>query len=97
MNVKSIECIPFQCLLIDTSYPYFIIRGLGVTITLLLLSATILARWRRPVASVEALDPLHRAMRLVAYQRITTASEAASKYGALNCHFFCMRPHCLPG
>ena len=41
----------------------------------------ILARWRRPVASVEALDHLHRAMRAVLYRRTATAIKTARKVG----------------
>jgi hypothetical protein len=37
----------------------------------------ILARWRRPVASIEALDLLHREMRAVTYRRIAMAIEMA--------------------
>lgn len=55
------------------------------------LSAAILARWRRPVASVVALDPLHRAMRTVLYRRTATASETAGKYGAFSSFFVLMR------
>jgi hypothetical protein len=46
------------------------------------LSEPILARWRRPVASIESLDIRHRAMRAVLYQRTTTAIEMASEVGA---------------
>ena len=58
----------------------------------LLLSATILARWRRPVASVVALDPLHRAMCTVLYRRTATASETAGKYGAFSFFFLNANP-----
>jgi hypothetical protein len=54
----------------------------------LILSAAILARWRRPVASGVALDPLYRMMRAVRYQRIASAIEMASKYGAFFVVFF---------
>jgi hypothetical protein len=37
-----------------------------------------LARWRHPVASSEALDMLHRAMRLASYRCIAMAIEIAS-------------------
>ncbi len=37
----------------------------------------ILARWRRPVASIEALDLLHWAMRVVTYRRIFMAIKMA--------------------
>ncbi len=49
----------------------------------LILSAAILARWRRPVASGVALAPLHRAMHAVWYRRIAMAIEMASKHHAL--------------
>ena len=60
----------------------------------LLLSAAILARWRRPVASVVALDPLHRAMRTVTYRRIAMAMKTASFVGVfVDCCLFA----CCPG
>jgi hypothetical protein len=37
----------------------------------------ILAQWRRPVASIEALDLLHWAMHAVTYRRITMAIKRA--------------------
>jgi hypothetical protein len=37
----------------------------------------ILARWRRPVASREALDPLYRSMSAVSYRRISSSVETA--------------------
>jgi hypothetical protein len=40
-------------------------------------TAQALARWRHPVASSEALDVLHRAMRLVSYRCIAMAVEIA--------------------
>ncbi len=43
-----------------------------------MLSDIILARWRRPVASSEALELLHRAMRAVTYQRIAMAIKTAT-------------------
>jgi hypothetical protein len=43
------------------------------------LSQRILARWRRPVASVEALNLLDRAMRAVRYWRIAMAIKMASE------------------
>ena len=55
----------------------------GVVMSDWLLLAAILDRWRRPVASVEALDLLHRAMRTVSYRRTTKAIEMASEVGAL--------------
>ena len=53
----------------------------------LILSAAILAQWRQPVASRVAMDPLHRAMRLVSYRLTITASEMAGKYGAFSSFF----------
>jgi hypothetical protein len=46
-----------------------------------MLSDIILARWRHPVASSEALDLLHRAMHAVTYQRIAVAIKMASFVG----------------
>jgi hypothetical protein len=59
------------------------------------LLAVILARWRRPVASSDALDLLHRAMRAVTYWHITMAIKMATKVDVLlhRC-FVC---HCLGG
>jgi hypothetical protein len=42
-----------------------------------MLSGVILAQWWRPVASNEALDLLHQAMRAVTYRRITMAIKMA--------------------
>jgi len=56
------------------------------------LSAAILARRRRPVASLIALDPLRRSMRLVTYRRTDRASETADKYGTFLSFFFGIRP-----
>ncbi len=42
----------------------------------------ILARWWRPVASIESLDVPHWAMRAVLYRCTATAIEMASKVGA---------------
>ena len=54
----------------------------------------ILARWRRPVASSEALDLLHWAMRAVMYQRIAMAIKTASFLGVfVDCCSFA----CCPG
>ncbi len=53
------------------------------------LSAAILARRRQPVASVIALDPLCRSMRLVTYRRTNRASETADKYGTFSSFFAC--------
>ncbi len=51
------------------------------------ISAAILVRRRRPVASGIALDPLRRSMRLVTYRCTDRASETADKYGTF-LHFF---------
>jgi hypothetical protein len=60
----------------------------------LLLLAAILARWRHPVASSEALDLLYWAMRTVLYRCIALAIKTASKVGiCFSCHFVC----CCPG
>ena len=48
-----------------------------------MLSDIILVRWRRPVASSEALDLLYWAMHTVLYRRIAMAIETASKVGVL--------------
>ena len=40
-------------------------------------TARILARWRRPVASREALDPLYRSMSTVSCRRISSSVEMA--------------------
>jgi hypothetical protein len=45
------------------------------------LSAAILAQWQHPVASREALDLLHWAMRTVLYRRITVAINMATFLG----------------
>ncbi len=42
-----------------------------------MLLGVILARWWRPVASIEALDLLHWAMRAVTYRRIAMAIKLA--------------------
>ncbi len=42
-----------------------------------MLLGKILAQWRRPVASIEALDLLHRAMRAVTYRCIAMAIKMA--------------------
>jgi hypothetical protein len=41
----------------------------------------VLTQWWHPVASSEALDPLHWVMRAVLYRRIAMAIEAARKVG----------------
>ena len=62
-----------------------------------LLSAAILARRRRPVASGIALDPLRRAMRSVTYRRTNKASETADKYGIFLSFFYGIRTRCPSG
>jgi hypothetical protein len=62
-----------------------------------LLSAAILARRRQPVASLIALDPLRRAMRLVTYRRTDRASKTADKYGTFLSLFYVIRTCCLSG
>jgi len=63
-----------------------------------ILSATILDRWRQPVASGVALVPLHRTMCLVLYRRTATASETAGKYDAFSSFFLsACKPFCPPG
>jgi hypothetical protein len=58
------------------------------------LSATILTRWRRLVASNKALNLLYRAMRAVLYRRTAAAIEMASLLGAFfHRRFIC----CCPG
>ncbi len=42
-----------------------------------MLLGVILARWQHPVASIEALDLLHRAMRTVTCRRIAMAIKMA--------------------
>ena len=59
--------------------------------------AAILARWRRPVASVIALDPLRRLMRSVSHQRTNRASKMTNKYGAFLLLFFWHNPTVHPG
>jgi hypothetical protein len=54
----------------------------------------ILAQWRHPVASSEALDLLHWAMRAVTYQRIAMAIKTATFLGVfVDCCLFA----CCPG
>jgi hypothetical protein len=49
----------------------------------------ILAQWRHPVASSEALDLLHRAMHMVTYRGIAMAIKMASFVGIfVNCCLF---------
>ena len=64
----------------------------------LILSAAILARWRQPVASGVALDPLYRVMRTVRYQRIAMAIGMASKQQVIfHHHCFACNPDGLRG
>jgi hypothetical protein len=59
-----------------------------------MLSDIILAQWRHPVASSEALDLLHWAMRAVTYQHIAMAIKTASFVGVfVDCCLFA----CCPG
>ncbi len=59
-----------------------------------MLSNIILARWQRPVASSEALDLLHWAMRAVTFQRIAMAIKMATFLdGFVDCCLFA----CCPG
>jgi hypothetical protein len=59
-----------------------------------MLSGILLARWRRPVASSEALDLLHWAMWAVTYQRIAMAIKMASFAGVfVDCCLYA----CCPG
>ena len=63
-----------------------------------LLLERILSQWRRPVASSEALELLHWAMRAVAYRRIAMAIGMASKVGVFShCCFVGCRPGGLWG
>jgi hypothetical protein len=57
----------------------------------LMLSEQVLARWWHPVASSEALDLLHLAMRAISYRRITMAIKTASFVGVFidSCLFAC--------
>ncbi len=58
------------------------------------LSAAILARWQRLVASNKALNLLHRAMCAVTYRRIAMAIKTASFFGVfVDCCLFA----CCPG
>jgi hypothetical protein len=60
--------------------------------------AAILARRRRPVASVIALDPLRWSMRLVTYpcRRTNRASKTAKKYGTFSSFFLAFDPTIRP-
>ncbi len=58
------------------------------------LSATILARWRRLVASNKALNLIYWAMRAVLYQRTAAVIKMASLFGTFFCHHFVC---CCPG
>jgi hypothetical protein len=59
------------------------------------ISAAILARRRRPVASGIALDPLRWSMCLVTYRRTDRSSETADKYGTFR--IFLFKPVVRPG
>ena len=70
------------------------IRKTGVGMSDWWLSEQVLAQWWHPVASSEALDPLHRAMHAVSYRRIAMAIETASFVGVfVDCCLFA----CCPG
>jgi hypothetical protein len=56
------------------------------------ISAAILVWRQRPVASLIALDPLRRSMRLVTHRRTDRASEMADKYGTFRRFFYGIRP-----
>jgi hypothetical protein len=59
-----------------------------------MLSDIILAQWQRAVASSEALDILHWAVRAVTYQRIAMAIKTATFLGVfVDCCLFA----CCPG
>ncbi len=59
-----------------------------------MLLERVLAQWWRPVASSEALDLLHQAMRVVSYCRIAMTIERASFVGVfVDCCLF----SCCPG
>jgi hypothetical protein len=59
-----------------------------------LLSDIVLARWRRPVASSEALEILNWAIRAVTYRRIAMAIKTACFLGVfVDCCLFA----CCPG
>jgi hypothetical protein len=59
-----------------------------------MLSGIILAQWRRPVASSEALDLLHWAMHAVTYRCIAMAIKMASFAGVF---VDCCLHACCPG
>ncbi len=59
-----------------------------------MLSERVLVQWWHPMASSEALDPLHWPMRVVLYRRIVMAIKTASKVGVL---FDCCFVDCCPG
>ena len=59
-----------------------------------MLSDIILAQWRHPVASNEALDLLHWAMHAVTYRGIAMAIKMASFAGVF---FYCCLYACCPG
>jgi hypothetical protein len=56
-----------------------------------MLSDIILTQWQRPVASREALELLHRAMRAVTYRRIAMAIKTPTFLGVFvdRCLFAC--------
>jgi hypothetical protein len=69
-------------------------RILDTRISNTMLLGVILARWRRPVASIEALDLLHQAMHAVTYRHIAMAIKMA----IFACVFVdCCLYACCPG
>jgi hypothetical protein len=61
----------------------------------MMLAATILVQWWRPVASIKALELLYWKMCKVLYRRTTMAIKMASKNGAFLSSFF-VQPWWLP-
>jgi hypothetical protein len=61
------------------------------------LSEQILARWRRPVASIESLDIRHQAMRAVLYRRTATAIKMASEVSAFFVVLVCIETMAAAG
>ncbi len=63
-----------------------------------MLLDVILAQWRRPVASSEALDLLHQAMHAIMYWHIAMAIKTASFVGVfVDCGLFACCPDSLWG
>jgi hypothetical protein len=59
-----------------------------------MLLEQVLAQWWHSVASSEALDPLHWAMRAVSYRRIAMTIKMARKVGVFS---HCCVVDCRPG